>query len=57
MLTPINVDDAKKLAAKLAADITALLQKYEADTGLSIHSVPVLREQKPVKARVKIQLA
>lgn len=53
----MNTLEAKKLADKLALDITALLQQYEAATGLSIHSVPVLREVKPVKARVKVQLS
>jgi len=52
----MTIPEAKKAAAKLAEDVTALLQKFELDTGLVVHSVPVLREVLPVKARVKVQL-
>lgn len=54
----MEIKEAEVLAAKLADDITALLQKYESATGALVHSVPVVREPKaPVKARVKVQLS
>lgn len=51
------IDEAKKLALRLGDEITELLRQYEADTGMSIHSVPLDRRNKQILARVKVQLS
>jgi predicted kinase len=53
-----TIAEAAKLQAELAKAVTALVQDYEATTGLIVHSLPVTEHQagKPTECRVKVQL-
>ena len=54
-----TVAEVKAAAVSLAAEITALLQAFEEETGCVIHSVPVrpAASDAKVMAEVKIQIA
>lgn len=54
----MEISEAEKLAVQLGKNITALLQVYESQTGLLVHSVPIVAATKttPIQARVKVQL-
>ena len=54
----MTITEAQALIAALEANITALLQTFQASTGLTIHSVPVSEQAsgKAVTAKVKVQL-
>jgi hypothetical protein len=54
----MTIAQAQALIATLEQNITALLQAFQTQTGLTIHSVPVTENSggKPVTATVKVQL-
>jgi len=52
----MEISEAESLAMALAQQITALLQAYQDQTKLLIHSVPVEHAGMTVTARVKIQI-
>ena len=54
----MTIDEVRALQAQLEADITAKLQAFQQQTGLTIHSVPVTENNAgtAVTARVKVQI-
>jgi hypothetical protein len=54
----MTIEAAQALIAQLEENITALLQAFQTQTGLTIHSVPVTENSaaKLVIAKVKVQL-
>lgn len=60
MATPpyLTINEARVKIAALETVITAALQKFQAETGLVIHSVPISEWNKDtaVTVRVKVQL-
>lgn len=54
----MSIQEAQALIVALEANITAQLQAFQQQTGLTIHSVPVSEQinGKQVVAKVKVQL-
>lgn len=54
----MTIDEARALLGPLEQKITELLQEFQAQTGLIVHSVPVSENNaaNPATARVKVQL-
>ncbi len=56
----MTITEAQALIAALEANITAQLQAFQQQTGLTIHSVPVTENNananKAVTAKVKVQI-
>ena len=54
----MTITEAQALIAALESNITAQLQAFQQQTGLTIHSVPVTENNanKAVTAKVKVQI-
>jgi hypothetical protein len=52
----MTIAEIQALRAALVKQIQALLQSFEAATGVQVHSVPVHHDNPQVTAQVKVQL-